>query len=333
MPTFTPNFGFSLPLVNNPIDEDIWGGEINGDFTSLDGLLTAIDTANIGATAPVIPTTAVSAAGMLWVNNSSGAGGVWPLQIYDGTAWLTIGMIDSTNHIFSGTGNIAINVQTFSTPGAFTYTPSFGMSYCIVEVLAGGGGGGGCIAAATSWSVGGGGGGGGYAKQIFTTSQIGASQALVIGAGGKAGMSPATPGGTGGNTSFGGAGALLNVSGGIGGTSAPGVSLANNPQATFGGSGGYSAVKLGFLNVTGSPGGNGLGFSSFAYGGTGGGTALGTLMQAPSFNSTIPGAAAGYLASNFGSGGTGGASYAPTFSNPLPGGVGGAGLIIITEFI
>lgn len=41
MATQTPNFGFSLSAVNSPTDEDIWGDELNDNFTSLDSLLKA----------------------------------------------------------------------------------------------------------------------------------------------------------------------------------------------------------------------------------------------------------------------------------------------------
>lgn len=44
MPTFTTNYGLSKPLVNNATDQDLWGGELNGDMDELDGLLqTAIN--------------------------------------------------------------------------------------------------------------------------------------------------------------------------------------------------------------------------------------------------------------------------------------------------
>ena len=39
MSTVTPNYGFILPSVNSPSDEDLWGGELNQNWTSLDTLL------------------------------------------------------------------------------------------------------------------------------------------------------------------------------------------------------------------------------------------------------------------------------------------------------
>jgi len=44
MPTQTSNYGFYLPLVNDPTDEDQWGGLLNSNFSLLDTLLkTATD--------------------------------------------------------------------------------------------------------------------------------------------------------------------------------------------------------------------------------------------------------------------------------------------------
>lgn len=39
MPTQTTNYGLSKPLVNNPIDQDLWGGELNADMDELDSLI------------------------------------------------------------------------------------------------------------------------------------------------------------------------------------------------------------------------------------------------------------------------------------------------------
>lgn len=39
MPIFTTNYDFALPLVNNAVDQDRWGNELNDNFTSLDSLL------------------------------------------------------------------------------------------------------------------------------------------------------------------------------------------------------------------------------------------------------------------------------------------------------
>ncbi len=41
MPSSTTNYAFNLPLVNDPIDADLWGGQLNANWTSLDALLYA----------------------------------------------------------------------------------------------------------------------------------------------------------------------------------------------------------------------------------------------------------------------------------------------------
>jgi len=41
MPGSTTNYAFNLPLVNDPIDADLWGGQLNANWTSVDALLAA----------------------------------------------------------------------------------------------------------------------------------------------------------------------------------------------------------------------------------------------------------------------------------------------------
>lgn len=42
MPTSTTNFSFNKPLVNDPVDEDIWGGQLNTNWDSIDTILDAL---------------------------------------------------------------------------------------------------------------------------------------------------------------------------------------------------------------------------------------------------------------------------------------------------
>lgn len=39
MPTNTPIYGFILPSINDPVDEDVWGGYLNSNFTKTENLL------------------------------------------------------------------------------------------------------------------------------------------------------------------------------------------------------------------------------------------------------------------------------------------------------
>lgn len=109
-----------------------------------------------------------------------------------------------------------LNVQTFKTAGAFTYTPTPGTKYYIVDVCGGGGGGGGSSnCTGTQASVGAGGMSGAYGKGIYFPASPAATVAVTVGSagvGGTVGVGPATAGGT---SSF---GALLSATGGAGAT-------------------------------------------------------------------------------------------------------------------
>jgi hypothetical protein len=39
MPTFTTNFNLAKPLVNSPVDEDLWGDELNDDMDIIDSIV------------------------------------------------------------------------------------------------------------------------------------------------------------------------------------------------------------------------------------------------------------------------------------------------------
>lgn len=49
MPNLTTNFDFNLPLVNNATDADLWGGQLNSNWTSLDGILPVPAASKYGA--------------------------------------------------------------------------------------------------------------------------------------------------------------------------------------------------------------------------------------------------------------------------------------------
>ena len=51
MPNLTSNFSFNLPLVNDPVDEDLWGSQLNTNWTSLDGILPVPAASKYGAIA------------------------------------------------------------------------------------------------------------------------------------------------------------------------------------------------------------------------------------------------------------------------------------------
>ncbi len=49
MPTQTTNFDFNKPLVNNAADEDLWGGQLNDNWDSIDDILPVPAASKFGA--------------------------------------------------------------------------------------------------------------------------------------------------------------------------------------------------------------------------------------------------------------------------------------------
>jgi hypothetical protein len=324
MPTYTSNFNWAEPLVNNPVDANLWGGYLNGNLTSQDTLIRALANCNIGNAAPVSP---VPQAGTLWINNTSPTS--WPLQVYDGASWVTIGTINPVTHSFTAGGGF-INVQRFSSAGTFTYTPTPGMTFVEVEIVGGGGGGGAVVSSGTPGDKGAGAGGsaGSYCKQVFTAAQIGVSQTLTVGAGG-AGATIVAPGSTGSATTFASGGLLMTAPGGLGGGSCH-SGFNSGFILTQGGFNNGNSTG-GFLNPAGGSGGTGItlnntiacsgdgGFSFFGAGGDG----LATVGVGPAEGNGNNGPSAG-------SGG-GGATM-NTSVGTFNGGAGAVGTVIVTEY-
>lgn len=120
----------------------------------------------------------------------------------------------------ASTGFIQTIVSSrITTTGAFTYTPTTGMRYVRVRIIAGGGGSGGvaCIAGRSAAACGGN--SGGYIEFYMTAVQVGVSLAGNVGAAGIAAAAGANTGGAGGNTIF-GDWTALGGQGGLGCTSA-----------------------------------------------------------------------------------------------------------------
>jgi hypothetical protein len=208
-----------------------------------------------------------------------------------------------------------VNIQEFNANG--TYTPTSGMSYCIVEVVGGGGAGGGASATSGSqYSIGGGGGAGGYSCGFFSAATIGASQSVTVPAA-ATGVSGGT-GNTGGTCSL---GALIQATGGIGG--ATNIGGAGAFLAT-GGAGGLGSG--GTINIYGNPGAEGsFYFNAWSYSGIGGASQIGGGAQA------VFAQASGNNASGYGGGGSG--AYNGTSQAARLGGSGGVGVVKVTEYI
>lgn len=219
------------------------------------------------------------------------AGGAYEI-VYDGTRFQLIGARPPAS--------VVVVLQTFT--GTGTYTPTAGMSYCIVHMVGGGAGG----ATMASGNYGGGGGGTGeYATGVFTAAQIGANKAVTIGAAG------AANGGAGGTTSLGtlltavgGAANAASATGGAGGTGGTGTGL--HCPGGYGGAGALAAAS----GVVGGDGGASW-FGSGGYGGQG----------------NLSNGAAGTA---YGSGGGGNGNSSSIWS---VGGIGAAGVVLIYEYL
>lgn len=198
-----------------------------------------------------------------------------------------------------------------------TYFPSTNLVYAHIKAVGAGGGGGGC----SNNNLGAGGGGaGGYAEAIFSAADIGASQAITIGAAGSAGSTGPGNGGAGGNTAV---GTIMSANGGSGGGQ-------GSNTGTSGGAGGTSAVSAGttiliIAGQTGGGGGTGGGDSGSGAGGSGP-LGFGGLGH-------FSGGTTNFSANNAtGYGAGGGGAYSLSVSSSS-GGAGAPGLVIIAEYL
>lgn len=216
-----------------------------------------------------------------------------------------------------------LNIQTFTSNG--TYTPSAGVNSALVIAVGGGGSAGsaGIVNVAGNAACSSGGQAGGLAIGIFTSTQIGASKAVTIGAGGIAPASAANPGNPGGDTSL---GSLITAKGGAGGASSL---LAASGYLD----GGYASTAGtgGFLNVVGQAGE--FAFwptSSWGFGGAGGSSIYGAGGRKVA-DLTASSAVAGKNGSGYGAGGGGAVALGPN-GGPVSGGNGSSGILIVYEY-
>lgn len=223
-----------------------------------------------------------------------------------------------------------IAVQQFTANG--TYTPTPGMVACLVIGTGAGGGSGGAACqnfVTGSEASGGAGGGGATCFELFTAAQIGASQAVTIGAGGTAGANTGTAGGNGGDTTL---GALFTAGGGLGGAGS-----GNVPDGTSvsGSSGAGGAASGGFINIPGGGGRSILEGLGTAQKSVGGGSFWGTPATAGTvFDVTVNQAQAGVAGTGFGCGAQGGYMVQSNATQTdQPGAVGSAGYMFILEFL
>lgn len=214
----------------------------------------------------------------------------------------------------------SINVQVFTADG--TYTPTSGMTHCVIECVGGGGGGGASSTCSGSQvSVGSGGNSGVYARKFSDAATIGASQAVTIGTGGAGGTAPGGGGAQGTTTSL---GTICTADGGNGGFGSAATSnfvIVGSGAVVSSGTGdfvvGSTSGAIGIASVSGTIVAGGIGGSS-VYSGS---------------NPALIGSASGPGSAGvlYGGGGNG-AATGPSNSQQA-GGSGADGICVITEYI
>jgi hypothetical protein len=218
----------------------------------------------------------------------------------------------------AGTQLVSVGGGAATSTGATTFTPLSSTTFAIVEVQGGGSAGAGAGGAgASTVSMGAPGMSGAYGKSRFTSAQIGASQAITVGAGGAAASNAA--GGNGGSSSF---GSLLSAPGGTGG------GLSNNvTPPSVNGNGSFTTAPTGanLVSMRGASNQATFGLSTTSgIAGIGGSSPFGNGAAGPGLNTT------GLSAVNPGTGGSG--CVLNQSGGSAAGGAGFGGIVVVQEF-
>ena len=148
-------------------------------------------------------------------------------------------------------GNVATSIQTFTTAGTYTYTPTSGTTSIIVYVI----GAGGASGTPKNYAWTGGGGAGGVAIKTYNLTQLGANASVIVPAATGYDQFPNQYNGPdGGDASFNpsGTGPTITGYGGKGSSAKEGGGSAGSNQFSEGGDGG--AASNGDINYTGEKG-------------------------------------------------------------------------------
>lgn len=103
MATLTTHFGWQKPVVNDPIDQDQWGTELNSNLDAQDTLVYALSTTAIGITRPTY-----AAAGTLWMDDTATT---WNFNVYSGTTDILIGTVNTVTNTFTPAGLAALTTK------------------------------------------------------------------------------------------------------------------------------------------------------------------------------------------------------------------------------
>lgn len=263
------------------------------------------------------------------LGNNSGSAGP-PQEISVGTGLSLSGGTLSNSAAAAAISQV--NVQIFTSTGAYTYTPTSGMKYIIFEMCGAGGGGGG-VSNAGAFAASGGGNGGGYFKGYLTSAQLNGSATGSIGALGTGGAAGNNNGAAGGNTTFiPNAGSTWTA---VGGAAGAGIAGSASPNGSSGAAQTTNTAGTGtvILNFTGQRSTEALSITGFGIRGMGGKSPLG--MHQTEISIASSGSRAGNLIAfnpiGYGIGGAGALNV--NSSTDAPGGNGTNGVLIIYEFI
>jgi hypothetical protein len=236
-------------------------------------------------------------------------------EFWNGTAWDADG--------FGGATGVVYDVQTYTTPGSFTWTKPVGALRSRVVVLGAGSGGGGAASSSSPLAGGAGGAGGAREENVFQAADLAATVAVTVGTGGAGGTGAPPAGGAAGVAGAAGAASVfgtVTASGGVSNGSGTGAAASIGGVGTFPGAGqvatvsGSNAGVAGPRAAGGPAGGSGAGSSGSALAGGPGGTPYGVSTTAPA-GGTVTG----------GAGGVGGPGATPTAVTGVFLGFGGGG--------
>ena len=267
---FSSSFSSGFPTgFGNLSSSTALDGTLAGQFINIGGSgttqtlpsATSFPGMTVGFYATTTAFTLASAGGNIFgsagpVSSIDVAVNQWVCVQSDGTNW----------RIFSSSfpTGLLLNIQTFATPGVYTYTPTAGARSLVVEVQGGCGGSAG-IPATTSgqFAFSPGANSGAYALGEYLAT----SQTVTVGAAGAAGTAGGGGGGAGGSSSF---GSLMTAGGGVGSSSqGPAAFTVFASQATT--TSNATATGGNIINLSGTTGGYSIGGASpaFSVGGIG----------------------------------------------------------------